>query len=129
MIAIACDHAGPALKEEIKALLTEMGYTYKDFGTDTAASVDYPVYGSRAAYAVASGECHAAVLPFENSSAGEVGQVADILFSGSLYVTGAYDLSVSHDLLVIPGTTIDEITDVVSHPQALAQCDPYIRKH
>ncbi|MBE6551865.1 MAG: bifunctional chorismate mutase/prephenate dehydratase [Ruminococcaceae bacterium] len=79
--------------------------------------------------AVASGECHAAVLPFENSSAGEVGQVADILFSGSLYVTGAYDLSVSHDLLVIPGTTIDEITDVVSHPQALAQCDPYIRKH
>ncbi|MBR2406819.1 MAG: ribose 5-phosphate isomerase B [Clostridia bacterium] len=62
MIAIACDHAGPALKEEIKALLTEMGYTYKDFGTDTAASVDYPVYGSRAAYAVASGECEKGIV-------------------------------------------------------------------
>ena len=62
MIAIACDHAGPALKEEIKALLTEMGYSYKDFGTDTAASVDYPVYGSRAAYAVASGECEKGIV-------------------------------------------------------------------
>ena len=62
MIAIACDHAGPALKEEIKAMLTEMGYTYKDFGTDTSDSVDYPVYGSRAAYAVASGECEKGIV-------------------------------------------------------------------
>lgn len=62
MIAIACDHAGPALKEEIKALLTEMGYTYRDFGTDTADSVDYPVYASRAAHAVASGECEKGIV-------------------------------------------------------------------
>ena len=62
MIAIACDHAGPALKEELKAMLTEMGYTYKDFGTDTEASVDYPVYASRAARAVASGECDKGIL-------------------------------------------------------------------
>lgn len=62
MIAIACDHAGPALKEELKAMLTEMGYTYKDFGTNTEASVDYPVYASRAARAVASGECDKGIL-------------------------------------------------------------------
>ncbi len=62
MIAIACDHAGPALKEEIKALLTEMGYAYKDFGTDTSASVDYPVYAAHAAYAVASGECEKGIV-------------------------------------------------------------------
>ena len=38
------------------------GYTYKDFGTDTEASVDYPVYASRAARAVASGECDKGIL-------------------------------------------------------------------
>lgn len=92
----------------------------------SAKTIGYPDFAS-AYNAVASGDCHAAVLPFENSSAGEVGQVTDILFSGPLYVTGAYDLSVSHDLLVVPGTSLEDITDVVSHPQALTQCDPYIR--
>ncbi len=62
MIAIACDHAGPALKEEIKAMLAEMGHTVKDFGTDTSDSVDYPVYASRAARAVASGECEKGIV-------------------------------------------------------------------
>ncbi len=62
MIAIACDHAGPALKEEIKALLAEMGETVKDFGTDTPDSVDYPVYAARAARAVASGECDKGIV-------------------------------------------------------------------
>ena len=62
MIAIACDHAGPALKEEIKEMLGGMGYTVKDFGTDTSDSVDYPVYASRAARAVASGECEKGIV-------------------------------------------------------------------
>ncbi len=62
MIAIACDHAGPALKEEIKAMLAEMGETVRDFGTDTEASVDYPVYAARAARAVASGECEKGIV-------------------------------------------------------------------
>ncbi len=62
MIALACDHAGPALKEEIKALLTELGYTYRDFGTNTADSVDYPVYAARAARSVASGECECGIV-------------------------------------------------------------------
>lgn len=62
MIAIACDHAGPALKEEIKAMLAEMGETVSDFGTDTADSVDYPVYAARAARAVASGECEKGIV-------------------------------------------------------------------
>ena len=79
--------------------------------------------------AVVSGDCDVAVLPMENSSAGEVGQVSDLLFSGSLYVNGTYDLAVVHDLLVLPGTRIDEVKTVVSHAQALAQCMPFIRAH
>ena len=51
MIALASDHVGRALKEEIKTLLDEMGLAYQDFGTDSDERVDYPIYGARAARA------------------------------------------------------------------------------
>jgi len=79
--------------------------------------------------AVEDGDCDAAVLPVENSYNGEVGQVTDLMFSGSLYVNAMIDLAVSHDLLVVPGTAREEIKTVLSHPQALGQCAEYIRKH
>ncbi len=79
--------------------------------------------------AVENGECYAAVLPIENSYAGEVAQVTDLLFSGSLSVSHMYDLAVVQDLLTLPGVTMSEITEVVSHPQALSQCATYIKKH
>ena len=77
--------------------------------------------------AVVNGECDAVVLPLENSSAGDVGAVADLLFSGPLYINGTYDLAIIQDLLVIPGADIANIKQVVSHPQALSQCAEYIR--
>ena len=82
------------------------------------------------AYAAAEdGSCDVAVLPIENSYAGEVGQVVDLMFSGKLYVNGVYDLEVTHNLLGVPGTAVSDIKTVVSHPQALSQCWPYIQKH
>ena len=62
MIALACDHTGIELKKEMMKLLDSMGLEWKDFGTDTAISCDYPVYGYRAAKAVASGECDRGIL-------------------------------------------------------------------
>lgn len=62
MIALACDHAALDLKNEIAVLLDEMGLEYKDFGTYTADSCDYPVYGARAARAVAGGECDRGIV-------------------------------------------------------------------
>ena len=62
MIAIACDHAAVELKNEIKALLAEMGEEYCDFGTDTSASCDYPVFAARAAKAVADGKCEKGIV-------------------------------------------------------------------
>lgn len=62
MIALACDHGAVALKEEIKALLDVMQLPYKDFGTNTTQSVDYPEYAKKAAHAVVSGECDKGVL-------------------------------------------------------------------
>ena len=61
-IALANDHAGVALKEEIKKLLDEKGLGYKDFGTNTTDSVDYPEFGAAAGRAVASGECELGIL-------------------------------------------------------------------
>ena len=71
---------------------------------------------------VEQGECDVVVLPVENSYNGEVGQVTDLMFSGSLYVNKMFDLAVSHDLLVKPGTSLSQIKTVISHPQALGQC-------
>ena len=78
---------------------------------------------------VEAGECDAAVLPIENSYNGEVGQVTDLMFFGSLYVSEMMDLAVSHDLLALPGTRIEDVREVVSHPQAIAQCAEYIRNN
>lgn len=79
--------------------------------------------------AVEAGECDVAVLPIENSAAGEVGQVLDLMFSGSLHVNGVYDLPVVQNLLGLPGATLDGVKTVVSHSQALNQCRAYIRAH
>ncbi|MBO4548731.1 MAG: bifunctional chorismate mutase/prephenate dehydratase, partial [Abditibacteriota bacterium] len=77
--------------------------------------------------AVEQGDCEQAVLPLENSYAGEVGQVTDLMFQGSLYVNAVYTLRVRHCLLALPGARLSDIRRVVSHPQALAQCREYIR--
>lgn len=93
-----------------------------------AEKLGYPDF--QAAYrAVENGECDCAVLPIENSSNGEVGQVTDLMFSGSLYVNDAIDLGVSHSLLVKKGTKSEDIKTVISHSQALGQCSEYIRSH
>ena len=62
MIALASDHVGRILKEEIKTLLDEMGLPYHDYGADSDERVDYPIYGARAARAVASGECERGII-------------------------------------------------------------------
>lgn len=89
-------------------------------------AIAYPDF--RSAYeAVENGDCDCCVLPIENSYAGEVGQVMDLMFSGSLYVNGIYTLRIAQHLLGIRGASAKDVKTVVSHPQALAQCAGYIR--
>jgi ribose 5-phosphate isomerase B len=61
-IALASDHAGYAYKEQIKAYLIGKGYTIEDFGTDSDASVDYPLLIRPAAQAVARGDCDQGIV-------------------------------------------------------------------
>ncbi len=77
--------------------------------------------------AVAAGETTAALLPIENSQAGSVHEVYDLLRTSQLYATGEICRPVNHCLLCLPGQTLDQIRRVLSHPQALAQCDAYLR--
>ena len=62
MIAIGCDHGGFALKQEVMRHLDELGLAYKDFGTYSEESCDYPIYGEAVARAVADGECERGIL-------------------------------------------------------------------
>ena len=78
---------------------------------------------------VEDGICDCAVLPIENSYAGDVDTVMDLAYRGSLYVSGIYDMPLSQSLLGKPGVTISEIKEVCSHPQALSQCMPYLKSH
>lgn len=62
MIALACDHGALELKEAIKAHLEARGLTYKDFGTYSTESCDYPDFVAPAARAVASGACERGIV-------------------------------------------------------------------
>ena len=62
MIALGSDHGGFELKQEIKKYLDEKGLAYKDFGSYTSDSVDYPVYAKKVVEAIKSGECDKGVL-------------------------------------------------------------------
>ena len=62
MIALGSDHGGYGLKQEIIRYLEEKGIEYKDYGCYDERPCDYPVYGKKAAQAVASGECEKGIL-------------------------------------------------------------------
>jgi len=62
MIAIGCDHGGYELKQEVMKLLEEKGLEYKDYGTYSTESCDYPIYGEAVARAVADGECEKGII-------------------------------------------------------------------
>lgn len=62
MIALACDHSALEMKQMVKDLLDGMGLEYKDFGTYTTDSCDYPIFAARAAQAVADGECDRGIV-------------------------------------------------------------------
>lgn len=78
---------------------------------------------------VVNGECDVCVLPIENSYAGEVGQNIDLIFSGSLFINGIYEIEIQQNLLGIKDASVDDIERVISHSQALRQCQDFIELH
>jgi len=76
---------------------------------------------------VAVGECERGFIPIENSLAGSIHRNYDLLLQNSVEVVGEYYLHVHHCLIALPEADIGDIRRVISHPQALAQCESYLR--
>ena len=76
---------------------------------------------------VEKGEVFAGVIPFENSYTGDVGEVLDLLMNHSCHIVDVYDLPVDLNLLALPGADISDLRQVYSHPQAIAQCQDFLR--
>jgi prephenate dehydratase len=79
-------------------------------------------------HAVASGEVEYGLVPVENSQAGSINDVYDLLRQHDLFVIGEIGHPVNHCLLCLPGQQLSDIKRVISHPQALAQSDVYLRE-
>ncbi|MEG2002025.1 MAG: prephenate dehydratase domain-containing protein [Clostridia bacterium] len=76
--------------------------------------------------AVEAGFCQYGLLPIENSSAGSVNNVYDLMREHKFYIVKSISLKVSHNLLVNEGATKESITEIFSHEQALNQCSQYL---
>lgn len=83
----------------------------------------------RAAESVREGTADLALLPIENTTAGSINETYDLLAGGHFCITGEVVSAIEHCLLALPGTAIDDLRVVMSHPQALAQCKDFFTAH
>ncbi len=77
--------------------------------------------------AVDQGTATHGILPVENSIGGSIHRNYDLLLEHDLPIVGEVQLFITHNLMALPGTTIDALTRIYSHPQALAQCERFLR--
>jgi prephenate dehydratase len=77
--------------------------------------------------AVERGSDDLAMIPVENSTAGRVADIHHLLPQSKVHIIGEYYLPIRHQLLALPGTRLDQIAAVRSHPQALDQCRSALR--
>jgi chorismate mutase / prephenate dehydratase len=79
--------------------------------------------------AIEEGAADYAILPIENSTAGIVSQNYDLLFEFENYIVGEQIIPIRHCLMGVPGTTIETVRRVYSHPQSLMQSEHYLDQH
>ena len=79
--------------------------------------------------AVEKGMCPFGVLPIENSTAGSVTQVYDLMEKHHFHIVRAARQRIDHRLLALPGVKMEEIREIVSHEQALRQCSAFLAAH
>ena len=97
----------------------------------TSSNVDLRPYSSitEVFEAVSMGKTMLGVVPVENSLDGSVHLTLDLLLETDLMACGEVELRIVHNLIVRPGTQLDDVSLIFSHPQALAQCRRFIEKN
>lgn len=78
---------------------------------------------------VTSSQARYCLVPIENTLAGSVYENYDLLLKNQLHIVGEVNLRVVHNLIVFPGTTLQSVRQVYSHPVALAQCSRFFSRH
>ena len=78
---------------------------------------------------VSEGEADLAMIPVENSNAGRGSDVHFLLPQTGLHIIGEFFLPINHQLLGLPGTKLADVKSASSHPQALAQCSEFLKRH
>ena len=76
--------------------------------------------------AVEVGRARWGLVPMDNSQAGSINETYDLFLRHGLHLVGETVVRVDHCLLALPGSTIGELRDVISHPQAIAQCEEFL---
>ena len=79
--------------------------------------------------AVESGLCPYGILPVENSAAGSVSAVYDLMQRHRFHIVRSLRLKVDHALLALPGVKIQDVREITSHPHALTQCSQFLKAH
>ena len=100
----------------------------KEFFSDNITSF-HVEHWRDAMEAIAEGSADFAVLPIENSTAGSVSDMYDLLMEFENYIVGEQVIRCQHNLLALPGTSLSDIQTVYSHSQALSQCKEYLNTH
>jgi prephenate dehydratase len=76
--------------------------------------------------AVEVGRARWGLVPMDNSQAGSINETYDLFLRHGLHLAGETVVRVDHCLLALPGSTIDDLREVISHPQAIAQCEEFL---
>ncbi len=77
--------------------------------------------------AIESGMCDYGIIPLENSNAGSVKEVYDLMIAHNFYIVKSVRLKVDHNLLAKSGTKLSDIKEIYSHNQALSQCSEFLK--
>ena len=129
-IRAAIDHTPQLFPSDVSVACQGVAGAYSQLACDKLFKLPHIMYFSsfEAVFsAIEKGMCRYGVLPLENSTAGSVNAIYDLMMKHDFRIVRSMRLKVDHNLLVKPGTKREDIKEIFSHQQALSQCQQYLQ--